>query len=550
MRSTTGKRWLAAYDPGVPTDVEDIHLPLALLLDESAARHPQRPCTTFGGETLSYGQVRGLTDRFAAGLTEMGVGAGDRVALLLPNCPPFVIAYYGALKACAVVVPLNPLCTPTELTRYLAQSGAVAIVTVPALLGSVTTARDGTRVRFVIVAGGGRPNDTDGTVAFETLLGTAPAPPADPRSVDPDGLALLMFSGGTTGVPKAIMLSHTQCVASARQAVAWGNVTADDRFLAVLPLYHGFGMSITMNAPILAGAEIVLLPRFQPGEVLDAIEQHRPTFVGGVPTMFAALTAQPDLMRRDLRSVRAVFVGAAPLTPATKKDFEAATWSRMIEGYGLTEAVTAVMANPYHGLHKSGSVGLPFPGVDARIVALDDGRDLGPGERGEILLRSPTVMLGYADDPEATARTVRDGWLYTGDVGWMDEDGYFFVTDRIKELIITGGFNVFPREVDEVLERHPAVLLTAAIGVPDPYLGERIRSYVVARPGARVTAGELIAHAREHLLAYKVPSQVVFMTDLPLTPIGKVDRRALQGTGQDQAMQEHTIEDQPSQTER
>ena len=266
--------------------------------------------------------------------------------------------------------------------------------------------------------------------------------------------------------------------------------------------------------------------------------------------MFAALTAPPDLMRRDLRSVRGVFVGAAPLTPAVKKAFEAAIWSRMIEGRGLTGAMTAVMANPYHGLHKSGSVGLPFPGVEAHIVALDDGRDLGPGERGEIVLRSSTVMLGYGDDPEATARTVRDGWLYTGDVGWMDEDGCFFVTDRIKELIITGGFNVFPPGVDEVLERYPAVLLTAAIGVPDPYRGERIRCYVVLRPGARVTEGELIANAPDHLLPYKVPSQVVFMTDLPLTPIGKVDRRALQGTGQDQAMQEHTIEDQPSQTER
>jgi len=527
MPSRTAQLWHAAYDQGVPTEIHHFHLPLPRLLDDAAARYPGRPCTTFNSETLSYLQVRALTDRFAGGLHGLGVGVHDRVALLLPNCPPFVIGYYGALKAGAVVVPLNPLCTAPELTRYLRESGAVAVVTVPQLLDLVVPQRGQTPLRHVIVAGGAQPGTGgDGTVvAFEALLGS---PPAAAQKVDADGVALLMFTGGTTGAPKAIMLSHAQCVAHARQAAAWGSIDADDRFLAVLPLFHGFGMGITMNLPVLAGAEIVLLPRFQPAEVLDAIERYRPTLLIGVPTMFAALTAERDLATRDLTSLQGVFVGAAPLTRTVKDGFEAATGARMIEGYGLTEAVTAVMANPYHGTHKLGSVGVPFPGVDARIVSIDGGRDLPPGERGEIVLRSPTVMLGYAGDPDATARTIRDGWLYTGDVGWMDGDGYFYVTDRIKEMIITGGYNVFPGEIDQVLEQHPDVRLAAVIGVPDPYKGERIRAYVVRRPGATVTADELVAYAMEHLVPYKVPSEVVFRSQLPMTPIGKVARRALQ----------------------
>ncbi len=533
MPSTTAQLWHAAYDAGVPTEIDDFRVPLPRLLDDAAARYPARSCTTFNSQTLNYGQVSASADRFAGGLRGLGVGAGDRVALLLPNCPPFVIGCYGALKAGAVVVPMNPLCTAPELTGYLRESGAVAIVTVPPLLGLVAPQLGHGPLRHVIVAGGAQPDTgADGTVvAFEALLGSAPAAA---EKVDPGGVALLMFTGGTTGAPKAIMLSHAQCVAHAKQAAAWGRIDADDRFLAVLPLFHGFGMSITMNVPLLAGAEIVLLPRFQPAEVLDAIERYRPTLLIGVPTMFAALTAEPDLAARDLTSIQGVFVGAAPLTRAIKDGFEAATGARMIEGYGLTEAVTAVMANPYHGVHKLGSVGVPFPGVDARIVSLDGGRDLPPGEQGEIVLRSPTVMIGYAGDPDTTARTIRDGWLYTGDVGWMDQDGYFYVTDRIKEMIITGGFNVFPREVDKVLEQHPDVRLAAVIGVPDPRSGERIRAYVVLRPGATLTADELVAYARENLVPYKVPSEIVFRTELPMTFIGKVARRELQdGAGHD-----------------
>ena len=535
MRSSTACQWWDAYDVGVPTDVEDFHIPLPRLLDDAAGRFPGRPCISFDDETLSYAQVRGLTNRFAAGLRDLGLDPDDRLAILLPNCPAFVLAYFGALKAGLVVVPLNPLCTPPELTRYLLESGAAGIVTMPQLLESVVPQLDRTPLRRVIVAGLVEP--AAGVVGLESLLGAAPAT-AEP--VDADAQALLMFSGGTTGIPKAIMLSHAQCVANARQAAAWGHVDSADRFLAVLPLFHGFGMGVTMNAALAGGAEIVLLPRFRPAEVLAAIERYRPTMLIGVPTMFAALVAEPDLASHDLTSLQGVFVGAAPLTKAITEEFEGATGARMIEGYGLTESVTGIMANPFHGMHKPGSVGVPFPGVDAKIVGLEDGADLPPGETGEIVLRSPTVMLGYQGDPEATAQTIREGWLFTGDVGRMDDDGYFYVTDRIKELIIVGGSNVYPREVDEVLEQHPKVLMAAVVGIPDPRQGELIRAYVVLVPGAAATADELIAYAREHLVQYKVPSEVTFQTALPMTPIGKILRRALR----DQALRDQALRDE------
>ena len=341
-------------------------------------------------------------------------------------------------------------------------------------------------------------------------------------------LAVLIYSGGTTGVAKGIMLSHDALVANTYQLRAWVSLDAQGRMLAVLPMFHGFGMSVTMNAPLLAGGEIITLPRFQAENVLKAIQEWKPTFFIGVPAMFSAFSSVPTLDKYNLRSIKGIFVGAAPLTRAVKADFEQRTGARLIEGYGLTEAVTAIMANPYRGQHKVGSIGLPFPDVDMKIVALDGTTNLGPDETGEIVLRSPTLMLGYYNQPEATAEALRDGWLYTGDVGHMDADGYFYITDRKKELIIVGGFNVFPREVDEVLAQHPAVLEAAVIGVPDDRLGERVKAVVVLREGESATAEEIIAFCRERLVAYKAPAEVEFRTSLPKSMIGKVLRRELQ----------------------
>ncbi len=538
--------WLRHYDPGVPPSLTYPRIPLYRLLDDSAASHPERTCAQFFGRRLSYRRMKELSDSFAVAVSTAGVNRGARVVLLLPNSPQFIIAFYGLLKAGAVIVPLNPLSSERELAFHLTDSGAETLITLPLFLGKVTPLLQTTPLRRVIVSPLSdflpfplnlvmglrerrlvRQSGLRERVRFSGLVRTPVTPGWKPEAVEPDEMAVLIYSGGTTGVAKGIMLSHFALVANAHQVVAWGSLTDEQRILAVLPLFHGFGMSVTMNAPILAGGEIVLLPRFSARQVARTIQKTKPDFFIGVPTMFVALSNLPDIGRYDLSSLKGIFVGAAPLTRAIKEDFEAKTGGKMIEGYGLTEAVTAIMANPYHGLHKIGSIGIPFPDVHAKIVGLDDGRDLPPGEMGEIVLRSPTLMLGYYNNPEETRKTIADGWLYTGDIGYMDEDGYFYITDRKKELIIVGGFNVFPREIDELIYQHPKVKEGIAVGVPDPYKGERIKVFVVLKDGESATQEEFLEYFRERLTPYKVPSEVEFRSELPKSMIGKILRRAL-----------------------
>lgn len=540
--------WLEHYDAGVPHHLDYPAIPLYRLLDDSAGQQPGRPCTIFFGKRMSYGAIKEASDRLAASLQGLGVQPGDRVALLLPNSPQFVIAYFAILKAGAVVVALNPLYTSHELLFHLNDSGATTAITIPLFLEKVTALVGQTPLQRVIYT---RVADT---LPFPLNLGSrlqerrqmrgvdpsrvihlasllqAPLPAGwQPAPVDPHSLAVLIYSGGTTGTAKGVMLSHYALVANAYQLRAWVELDAKGRMLAVLPLFHGFGMSVTMNGPLLAGGEIITLPRFQAENVLKAIQEWKPTFFIGVPAMFGAFSSVPTLKKYDLSSIKGIFVGAAPLTQALKSEFEGLSGARLIEGYGLTEAVTAIMANPYLGQHKVGSIGLPFPDVDVKIVALDGSADLPPGESGEIVLRSPTLMLGYYNQPEATAAAVRAGWLYTGDVGQMDAEGYFTITDRKKELIIVGGFNVFPREVDEVLALHPKVQEAAAVGMPDERLGERVKACVVLREGEQATAEEIIAFCRERLVAYKTPAEVEFRSSLPKSMIGKVLRRELRG---------------------
>ncbi len=542
--------WLKFYDKEVPHHIDYPRIPLYRLLDDTAARMPDAPCTCFFGRRQTYRRIKEASDRFAAGLRRLGVQKGDRVALLLPNLPQFIVAYYGILKVGAVIVPLNPLYTERELTFHLTDSGAETVVTIPMFLEKVVALGGKTPLRRIIytrvadalpfplsllqglregkdIRKAVHPVEGVSWVRFRDLV-RRPAP-ADfrPEPVDPDEMAALLYSGGTTGVAKGIMLSHFNFVANAHQVVAWGALTDEQSILAVLPFFHGFGMSVTMNAPILAGGEIVMLPRFNARQVAQTIHKYKPDFFIGVPTMFVALSNLPDIGKYDLKSVKGIFVGAAPLTRAIKEEFEAKTGGRMIEGYGLTEAVTAIAANPYHGVHKIGSIGIPFPDVDMKIVSLDGTQDLPPYEQGEIVLRSPTVMLGYYKMPEETARTIVDGWLFTGDIGYMDEDGYFYITDRKKELIIVGGFNVFPREIDELIYQHPKVKEGITVGVPDPYKGERIKVYIVLKEGETATEEEFIAYFRQHLTPYKVPSEVEFRTELPKSAIGKILRRQL-----------------------
>jgi len=538
--------WLKHYDPQVRPHLTYPRIPLYRILDETAVKHPTDSCTNFFGKQLTYHQIKQLSDRFAASIRRMGIRKGDRVVLLLPNSPQFIIAYFGLLKASAVVVPLNPLSAERELEFYLTDSEAEIAVTIPLFLSKVASLVGKTPLKHIVssrladflpfplslIQGFREQRLVRGVrgaalVDFKELLRQEVNPDWSPEPVQPEEMAVLIYSGGTTGIAKGIMLSHFNFVANAHQIIAWGSLTNEQGLLAVLPLFHGFGMSVTMNSAILAGGEITLLPRFNAKQVAKTIQKRKPSFFIGVPTMFVQLSNLPDIHRYDFSSLKGIFVGAAPLTKAIKDDFEKKTGGRMIEGYGLTEAVTAIMANPYKGMHKLASIGIPFSDVDMKIVSLDDGRTLPPGELGEIALRSPTVMLGYYKNPEETQKTIVEGWLHTGDIGYVDQDGYFYITDRKKELIIVGGFNVFPREIDELIYQHPKVKEGISVGIPDPRKGERIKVYIVLKAGETATPEEFIAYFKERLTPYKVPSEVEFRTELPKSMIGKILRRAL-----------------------
>jgi long-chain acyl-CoA synthetase len=540
------RAWFKYYDPEVPHHLTYPRIPLHSLLDHTATKNPTGPCTNFFGKQLTYQQIKELSDRFASSICNLGVRKGDRVVLLLPNSPQFLITYYGLLKAGAVVVPLNPLSVERELKFFLTDSGAEVVITIPLFLDKVASLKGKTPLKHIVCSrladflpfplnlvqgfrewrlmrrvGG------SGVVDFKELLQQALRPDWHPEPVPLDEMAVVIYSGGTTGVAKGTMLSQFNLVANAQQIIAWGNLTDEQGVLAVIPFFHGFGMNVIMNAAVQAGGEIFLMPRFSAKAVAKAIQKYKPSFFIGVPTLFVQLSNLPNIERYDFSSLRGTFVGAAPLTQAIKDEFERKTVGRMIEGYGLTESTTAIMANPYHGMHKIGSIGIPFPDVDVKIVSIDDGHDLEPGELGEIVLRSPSVMLGYYNNPEETQKTIMDGWLYTGDIGYEDEDGYFYITDRKKDLIIVGGFNVFPREIDELIYQHPRVKEGITIGLPDPHKGERIKVYIVLKEGEMATPEEFIAYFKERLTPYKVPSEVEFRTELPKSMIGKILRRAL-----------------------
>ncbi len=540
--------WLKFYDKDVPHHINYPRMPIYRILDDTARMFPDRTASIFYGKKLTYRELKELSDSFASALIRIGIKRGDKVALLLPNFPGFVIAYYGILKAGGVVVPLNPLYTAHELEFHFNDSGAKTVVTIPMFAEKVSKLTHTTSLEKVIFAyiadflpfplnlvQNMRENPQvkrakkAGKADFFRMkdLTREKAEGFKPQEVDPDELGILIYSGGTTGVAKGIMLSHYAVVANAHMIAAWGHLNENERMLAVLPFFHGYGMNVTMNAALLSGMSIVMLPRFSATEMAKTIDKYKPTQTAVVPTILVALSAVKNVEKYDFTSLKAIWVGAAPLTHAIKENFEKKTGGRAIEGYGLTEAVTAIMANPMNGKHKVGSIGLPFPDVDAKIVSLDGKKDLPPGEIGEIVLKTPTVMLGYYNKPEETRETIKDGWLFTGDIGYMDEDGYFYITDRKKDLIIVGGFNVFPREIDELIYKHPKVKEGITVGIPDEFKGERIKVFIVLKEGVTATAEEFIEYFKKHLAPYKVPSEVEFRKELPKSAIGKILRRVL-----------------------
>ncbi|WP_447979537.1 long-chain-fatty-acid--CoA ligase [Candidatus Nitrospira bockiana] len=526
------------------------------LLARSAARFPDSTALLFYGTRLTFAEFHHLARRFAVSLRRLGCRPGDRVAIMLPNIPQAVIGYYGALAAGAVVVQVNPLYLEREIETQLRDSGAETLLALDLFVPRIRAVQQCTGLKRLIVTSvrdflppvkrllyplkariNGRwvhvprhPPVYDFVGLLEGMEGQAEAPPL-PDGPKPDDLALLQYTGGTTGVPKGVMLSHRNVVANAVQCRTWmtGCREGEEVFLGVIPFFHVYGLSTCQHLAIMAGASLVLLPRFDVVEVLDAIHKHRVTVFSAIPMMFLKISEYAKVHRYDLRSLRVCLSGASPLHAEVQDRFERLTGVRITEGYGLTEAGPVTHCNPVHGKGPRGSIGVLFPDTEARIVDAETGERVVPiGEVGELTVRGPQIMQGYWNNEAETRSVIRNGWLYTGDLVRQDETGFFYLVDRKKDMIKTRGENVYPREVEEVLFRHPAVKDAVVVGVPDRHLGEAVKAYVVLHEGRTATEPELIAHCRVSLARFKVPSSIAFRRELPRTLVGKVLRRALQ----------------------
>jgi long-chain acyl-CoA synthetase len=531
-------------------------------LENAASKFPDRSATIFGNVVhqlggalmdakLSYRQLNEQVNRLANALTAMGVKKGDRVALYLPNCPPYVIGYYATLKLGAIVAPNNPMYVPRELEFQLKDSGAETIICLSRFYPNVQKVRANTKLKNVIVTNvkeyfppflktlftlavekkeGHRVTLEAGDHWFQDVLTSAPATKPTVE-VKPEDTAVLLYTGGTTGIPKAAEITHKNLVANTVQAVAWlgASIEKQEVFLTALPLYHSYAMTTCMNAAVYLASPMVLIPNPRELEhVLKSIDRHKPTLYPGVPTMYVAINNYPELSKYNVKSIKACMSGAAGLPVEVQKKFQDLTGARLVEGYGLSEATPVTHANPVFGENRVGTIGLPWPDTDAKIMDIDTGtKEMPIGESGELVIKGPQVMKGYWNRPDETAQTLRGGWLYTGDIAKMDADGYFQIVDRKKDMIIVGGFNVYPRDVEEVLFQHPKILEATVAGIPDPKSGERVKAYIVLKPGQTATAEEIMEYCKDNLTGYKRPAAIEFRDSLPKTMIGKILRRQL-----------------------
>jgi long-chain acyl-CoA synthetase len=493
-----------------------------LVLQETAQQRPAHAALAAGDARMSYGELAVAAERLAAGMMRLGVQPGDRVALLLPNCPQFVMAYLAAARLGAAAVPLNPLLTPAEAGYIVNDAEARAIVAVePTAPLAAGLAQSAETVEHVIVSGEQRPK---GAVDFAGLMeADAEGLPEPPGADDP---AALMYTSGTTGRPKGAQLSHRNLLFDAQASVAAVQIGPDDVMLTVLPLFHSFGLTVCMVVVILVGATSVLLPRFDGLAVLQALEDESVTLFPGVPAMFAALATLKTDRTIETPRLRVCISGGAPLPEPVLHAFEERYQTTLLEGYGPTEAAPVVSVNRSAESRKIGSVGPPLDGVEVQIQD-DDGQPVPTGEVGEVCVRGPNVMSGYWRDPEQTRATLRGGWLLTGDLGHMDDDGHLYIVDRKKDMIIVGGLNVYPSEVEEVIGQLTEVADCAVIGVPSPLRGERVKAFVQLREGQSLTAERIVEHCRAHLAQYKTPRWVELVGDLPRSITGKVLKREL-----------------------
>ena len=555
MSDLSSRPWLAQYAPGVPADIEPTDDTLCDLLDDAVARFGGHVALDFYGRQTTYAELGDAVARAAGALRDLGVNEGDRVALVLPNCPQHVVAFYAVLRLGAVVVEHNPLYTTEELTTQFADHGArIAIAwdkTVPALSEvagatdlDVILAVNLTRAlplgkRFALrlpvakaratrAAMTARVKDTP---SWDTSVARAtPIPAGHPRP-GADHIAALQYTGGTTGVPKGAMLTHRNLRANAAQGRAWvpGLSDGEEVIYALLPLFHAYGLTLCLTFAISIGATLVLFPRFDAEQALEAMRRRPATFLPGVPPMYQALADAAVAQGADLSSVRFAISGAMSLPTNVVDHWEAVTGGLLVEGYGMTETSPVSVGNPIAPTRRPGTIGVPFPSTYVRIVdPLDPETDSEPGDPGELMVRGPQVFMGYWNRPDDTAAVLSpDGWMRTGDIVTMDDDGFITVIDRIKELIITGGFNVYPSQVEDALRRVPGVVDAAAVGLPDGSGGERVVAAIVVEPGLRLDPEEVRTATRAHLTAYKVPREVYIVDELPRSLIGKVLHRAV-----------------------
>jgi long-chain acyl-CoA synthetase len=559
---TEHRPWFKSYPPGVPATLEPYpDISVFGMLESSARRFPDKPAIAWFGKRLSYRNLLAEVERFSSVLAGLGVGRGDRVALLMPNCPQYVIGYYATTRLGGVAVGNNPVYTKREMEHQLRDSGPKVVVVMDLMyadFGDVFAQVGITEVVVVrlneympfpkkqlapalkfkkmqLAQGKPWPPVPPGAPVkrwADLMRSAGPAPVAaqvDPEA-DPAGF---IYTGGTTGVSKGAMLSHRNLVANAMQAASYlGLEEGAEGVMCALPFFHSFGM-VAMNVGILVAGKLIPLPNPRDLHALvESIAKEKPTFFPGVPRLFIALNESPLTAKADLRSLTACVSGGAPLPVAVSDRFHEVTGgATLVEGYGLTETSPVLHVNPLRGTRRPGAIGLPVPDTDCRIVSLEDpDRDVAPGDRGELCVRGPQVMLGYWNRPEETARTIINGWLHTGDVAVMDDDGFFRIVDRLKEMIIVSGFNVYPNEVEEVLYHNPKVAKAAVIGVPDPKTGEAVKAFVVLKVGETATTDEVMAWCRDPangLTGYRIPKRMEFRDSLPETMIGKVLRRVL-----------------------
>ncbi len=557
--------WTKQYDPGVPATVEIPDIPMHQMLDKTVQRFPDKAALVFFDKKITYAQFNELVNQFASALQKDGLKKGDRISLYLPNCPQFTIAYYGALRAGAVVVPTNPLYVPREIEHQIKDSGAAYMVVLSLLYGRVKKVRANLGLKKVIVTNikeyfpgltkllftlfkEGKPDmngethkadisgDAD-TVWLQDFLKSGSGKPA-PVKTNMEDTAVLMYTGGTTGVPKGAQLTHRNIAANAAQVRAWVPMIKDGEttVLTALPLTHSYSMTTSQNLGVMSGFTQVLIPNARDlHDVMKNIQKHKVALFPGVPTLYTAINNHPDVKsgKYDLSSIVACISGASGLPQEVQKEFMRITGGKLVEGYGLSEASPVTCANPIESTGKIGTIGVPVPNTDVKLVDIETGdKEVAMGEAGELCFRGPQVMKGYWNMPTETANVLRadengEVWLHTGDIAAMDEDGYLKIMDRKKDMIIAGGFNIYPNEVEDVLYTHPDVLEAAVVGVPHKTRGEVAKAFIVLKEGKIMTEAEMRAWCKENMRAYMVPKYVEFRDELPKTMVGKILRRQL-----------------------